>query len=240
MQTSDTGGDKTDTSKRHCKILSQKTFRMEKMSGAGELRRLFATGMTDAANKPNHFHCRVCREEISVLTQRNHEVMRHFHVSPHFGRDLRLRPATPEWRVLDFHGKSLNVDDLKPRLWPGQTIFQLCHAPIVSAWISYGCCECFRVFLLFLVGAICWLTSTVTTWTLARSQAGWEPNFWPQVFDEMPAKGVIVRFQEFRSLFHDGIRHHQAEESRAPRMCDITFWFSSCHRYWRAVDAIST
>ena len=50
---------------------------------------------------------------VSVLTHRHHEVLRHFQGSRHFVRDQRLRLETPGWRVLDFQGNPLSEDELE-------------------------------------------------------------------------------------------------------------------------------
>ena len=71
------------------------------------------TGPSDAANMPSHFYCRLCRKNVSVLTQGNHEVLRHFQGRRHFARDQRLRLETPGWRVLDFQGNPLAENELE-------------------------------------------------------------------------------------------------------------------------------
>ena len=115
VETSDTSGDETDASKRRRKIPSKKTFRTKKVYAATELGRFFVRGPSDAANSSSHFYCRVCRENVSVLTHGHHELLRHLQVSRHFARDQRLRRGTPGWRVLDFHGNSLSEDELEPQ-----------------------------------------------------------------------------------------------------------------------------
>ena len=113
IETSDTSGDETGASKGPRKILSKKTFRMKKVYAATELGRFFVTRPSDAANMPSHFHCQVCRKNVSVLTHGHHEVLRHFQGSRHFARDQRLRLEKPGWRVLDFPGNPLNLDELE-------------------------------------------------------------------------------------------------------------------------------
>ena len=71
------------------------------------------TGASDAGKMPSHFYCPVCQKIVYVLTHGHHEVLRHFQSSRHFARDQWLRLETPGWRVLDFHGKPLNEDDLE-------------------------------------------------------------------------------------------------------------------------------
>ena len=109
--TSETSGDETDTSKGRRKILSKKTFRMKKVYATTELGRFFVTAPADAANISSHFYGPVCRKKVSVLTHGHHEVLRHFQGSRHFARDQRLRPETPGWCVLDFHGHPLSDDE---------------------------------------------------------------------------------------------------------------------------------
>ena len=113
VKTSGTSGDETDTSKGRRKILSRKTFRMKIMYGATDLGRIFVTGLSDPANMPYHFYCRLRRKNVSVLTYGHHEVLRHFQGSLQFARDQRLRLETLWWRVLDFHGNPLSDDELE-------------------------------------------------------------------------------------------------------------------------------
>ena len=113
VETSETSGDETDTSKGHRKIFSKKTFRIKKVNAATGLGRFFVTGPSDAANTPNQFYCRVCRKNASVLIHGHHEVLRHFQGSRHFAHDKRLRLETPGWRALDFQGNLLSEDELE-------------------------------------------------------------------------------------------------------------------------------
>ena len=113
VETSDTSGDETDASQGHRKVLSKKIFRMKKVYAATELGRFFVTGPSDAAKMPSHFYCRLCRNNVSVLTNGHHEVLRHFQGRRHFARDQRLRLETPGWRVLDFQGNHLSEDELE-------------------------------------------------------------------------------------------------------------------------------
>ena len=113
VETSDTSGDETDTSKWRRKILSKNTSRMKKLYAAPELDRFFVTGMSDAGNMPSYFYCRVCRKIVSVLTHGHHEMSRHFQGSRHSARDQRLLLETPGWRVMDFHGNPLGKVELE-------------------------------------------------------------------------------------------------------------------------------
>ena len=75
----------------------------------------FVTGATDAAGKPSHFYCRVCRKDVSVLTHGPQEILRHHQGVKHFARDQRLRLETPGWQVLDFEGNPLSESELERR-----------------------------------------------------------------------------------------------------------------------------
>ena len=111
--TSDTSGDKTDASQGRRNVLSKKTFRIKKVYAATELGRFFVTGPSDAANMPSQFYCRLCRNNVSVLTHGHHDVLWRFQGRRHFARDQRLRLETPRWRVLDFQGNPLSEDELE-------------------------------------------------------------------------------------------------------------------------------
>ena len=80
-----------------------------------EVGQFFVTWTTDAAGKPSHFHCRVCRKDVSVLRHGPHEILRHYQGVKHFARDHRLRLETPGWRVLDFEGNPLSESELERR-----------------------------------------------------------------------------------------------------------------------------
>ena len=75
----------------------------------------FVTGATDAAGKPSHFYCRVCRKDVSVLMHGLHEILRNYQGVKHFARNQRLRLETPGWRVLDFEGNTLSESELERR-----------------------------------------------------------------------------------------------------------------------------
>ena len=75
--------------------------------------RVFVSGSTDAAGKPSHFYCHICRKDVSVLTHGPHEVLRHFPGVKHFAHDQRLRLETPGWWVLDFEGNPLSESERK-------------------------------------------------------------------------------------------------------------------------------
>ena len=113
IETSDNSEDETDTNKRCRKILSKRTIHMEKVYGASELSKFFLTKPTNAPDMFGHFCCRVCRKGLSVLTNGNHEALRHFQGNRHFARGQRLRLETPGWCVLEFHGNPMSKDELE-------------------------------------------------------------------------------------------------------------------------------
>ena len=116
IETSETRGDETDTSKGRRNIRSKKTFRMKKVYAATELGRFFVTEPSDAAKIPCHFYCRVCRKKVSVPTHGHHERLRHFQGSRQFAPDQRLRLETPGWLVLDFDGNPIREDELERQM----------------------------------------------------------------------------------------------------------------------------
>ena len=85
------------------------------MWGAIEVGNFFVIGATDAAGKPSHFFCRICRKDVSVLTHGPHEILRHYQGVRHFSSDQRLRLETPGWRVLVFEGNPLSESELERR-----------------------------------------------------------------------------------------------------------------------------
>ena len=87
VETSETSGDETGTSKERRKILSKKTFSLKKVYAATELGKFFVTGPSHATNVRGHFNCRVRRKNVSVVTHGHLEKLRHFQGSPHFARD---------------------------------------------------------------------------------------------------------------------------------------------------------
>ena len=111
--TTDTSGEETDTSQPRRRVRSNCTFKMKKSYATSELARFFVTGPTDTSTKLSEFYCRLCRKDVSVLTNGSSEVLRHFQGIRHFARDQRLRLETPGWRVLGFDGKPLTEDELE-------------------------------------------------------------------------------------------------------------------------------
>ena len=97
------------------RVRSKRTFKMKKVWGANEVGQFFFTGAADAAGKPIHFYCRVCRKDVSVLTHGPHEILGHYQGAKHFARDQRLRLETPGCRVLDFEGNPLRESELERR-----------------------------------------------------------------------------------------------------------------------------
>ena len=115
VETSDSSVDESEASHPRRRVRSKRTFKMKKAWGANEVGQFFVTGATDAAGKPSHFYCRVCRKDVSVLTHGFHEILRHYQGVRHFARDQRLRLETPGWRVLDFEGNPLSETELERR-----------------------------------------------------------------------------------------------------------------------------
>ena len=113
--TSNTIADESEASHPRRRVRSKRIFKMKKVWGADEVGRFIVTGATDAAGKPSHFYCRICRKDVSVLTHCPQEVRRHFQGMKHFARDQRLRLETPGWRVLDSEGNSLAESELERR-----------------------------------------------------------------------------------------------------------------------------
>ena len=108
-ETTDTSGDETERIELRRRVRSKRTFKLKKMWGADKLR-FFATGPTDASGKPSSFYCRICRNDMFVITHGVHEILRHFQWTKHFPRDQRLRLETPGGRVLDFEGNVLREE----------------------------------------------------------------------------------------------------------------------------------
>ena len=115
VDTSDSIADESEASHSRRRVRSKRTFKLKKVWEANEVGQFFVTGATDAAGKPSHFFCRVCRKDVSVLTHGPHEILRHYQVVEHFARDQRLRLETPGWRVLDFEGIPLSESELERR-----------------------------------------------------------------------------------------------------------------------------
>ena len=115
VETSDSSADESEASHSRCRVRSKRTFKMKKVWGTNEVGQFFVTGATEAAGKPSHFYCRVCRKDVSVLTLGPHENLRHYQGVKHFARDQRLRLETPWWRVLDFEGNPLSESQLERR-----------------------------------------------------------------------------------------------------------------------------
>ena len=109
----DTSGDESDISEPRRQLLSYKTYKLKKTWGASDVGQFFVTGPTDVATKPSHCYCRVCRKDLSVLTNGYHEILRHFQGSKHFPRVQRLRLETTSWEVLDYEGNALSPAEVE-------------------------------------------------------------------------------------------------------------------------------
>ena len=110
---SDTSADESEASDHRRRVRLKGTYKLKKVWGGDEVDRFFVTGATDAAGKPSHFFCRICRKDVSVLTHGAHEVLRHFQDVKHFACDQRLRLESPAWRVLDFEGNPFSESELE-------------------------------------------------------------------------------------------------------------------------------
>ena len=133
--TTDTSGDESDAGEPRRRLRSRKAYKMKRAWGTGDVGRFFVTGPTDAATKPSHFYCRICRKDVSVLTHGQHEILRHFQGSKHFPRDQRLRLETPGWEVLDYEGNVMSpakVERQRERIM---------GAPLVVRDREYPFCE---------------------------------------------------------------------------------------------------
>ena len=115
VDTSDSSADESEASCSCRRVRSKRAFKMKKVWGANEVVQFFVTGATDAAVKPSHFYCRVCRKDVSVLKHGPHEILRHYQGVKHFAHDQRLRLETHGWRVLDFEGNPLSESELERR-----------------------------------------------------------------------------------------------------------------------------
>ena len=81
---------------------------MKKTRGASDVGQFFVTGPTDAATKPSHFYCRICRKNVSVLTHGHRNFLRHLQGSKKFSRDQRLRLEMTGWEVWDYGGNAMS------------------------------------------------------------------------------------------------------------------------------------
>ena len=77
---------------------------MKKAWETSDVGHFFVPGPTDVASKLSHFHCRICRKDVSVLTHGHHEILRHFQGSKFFPRDQRLSLETPGWKCWTIRG----------------------------------------------------------------------------------------------------------------------------------------
>ena len=111
--TTDTSSDESDAGEPRRRVCTKKMYRMKKAWEVGDIGQFFVTGPTDAATKPTHFYCRICRKDVSVLTHGHHEILRHFQGSKHFPRDQRLRLETPGWEVFDYEGNVMSPAEVE-------------------------------------------------------------------------------------------------------------------------------
>ena len=133
--TTDTSGDESDAGEPRRRLRSRKAYKMKRAWGGSDVGRFFVTGPTDAATKPSHFYCRICRKDVSVLTHGQHEILRHFQGSKHFPRDQRLRLETPGWEVLDYEGNIMSPAEVERQRE------RIMGAPLVVRDREYPFCE---------------------------------------------------------------------------------------------------
>ena len=87
VETTDTSGDETGGEAGNVSgppRRSKKTFKLKRSHAQGEVGSFFVTGSTDAAAKPSHFYCRVCRKDISISAKGSYEILRHYQGSRHY------------------------------------------------------------------------------------------------------------------------------------------------------------
>ena len=135
VETSESSADESEVDHSSRRVRSKRTFKMKKVWGANEVGQFFVTGATDAAGKPSHFYCRVCRKDVSVLTHGPHEILRHYQGVKHFALDQRLRLETPGWRVLDIEGNPLSESELERRresILRGPLVVRDCEYPFAK------------------------------------------------------------------------------------------------------------
>ena len=133
--TTDTSGDESDAGEPRRRLRSRKAYKMKRAWGTGEVGRFFVTGPTDAATKPSHFYCRICRKDVSVLTHGQHEILRHFQGSKHFPCDQRFCLETPGWEVLDYEGNVMSPAEVERQRE------RIMGAPLVVRDREYPFCE---------------------------------------------------------------------------------------------------
>ena len=78
VDTSDSTAEDSEADHFRRRVRSKRTIKMKKVWGANEVGQFFMTGATDAAGKPSHFYCRICRKDVSVLTHGLHEILRNY------------------------------------------------------------------------------------------------------------------------------------------------------------------
>ena len=113
VDTTDAIGEDPVTGQPQRRVRSKRNFEMKKSHATDELAPFLVTGLTNAFTKLSKFYCRVCRKDISVLTQCSSDVLRHFQGIRHFARDQRLHLETPGWHVLGFDVKPLTEDEME-------------------------------------------------------------------------------------------------------------------------------
>ena len=111
--TSSTSGDESYMGEPRRILRSKRTYKTQKTWRASSFGQVYVIGPTDVATKSSHFHCRICRKDVSVLNHGHHEILRHFQGSKHFTREQRLRVETPGCEVLDCEGNARSPAEVK-------------------------------------------------------------------------------------------------------------------------------
>ena len=117
--TNDNSGDESYMDEPCWRLSSKRTYKMKKTWGGGggsDVGQFFVTGPTDAATKPSHFYCRICRKDVSVLTHGHRNFLLHLQGSTKFSRDQRLRLEMTGWEVWDYGGNAMSPAEVE-RQW---------------------------------------------------------------------------------------------------------------------------
>ena len=86
---------------------------MKKAWGTSDVCQFFVTVLADFATKPRHFHCRICRRDVSFLTHGDHEILQHIQGRKQLPRDHCLRLETPGWEALDYQGNAISPAEVE-------------------------------------------------------------------------------------------------------------------------------
>ena len=75
--------------------------------------RFFVTGPTDCEKTPHKWTCRVCNQELSLMTKGAVEIMTHYRSESHLVREHRVRLETPGLPLFDKHERELLGSELQ-------------------------------------------------------------------------------------------------------------------------------